>query len=129
MGIYGSWILSLKLNPSTMPPIKDIDSLAELIRNSEFRMIATPPKALDFTLLRRADLLILKSISDALHHNPIHLSRSDSGIIDNLIQDRSVVYVEADEQLYLDLQKHCGIEELTEHISNIPAVFVFRKGR
>jgi hypothetical protein len=54
---------------------------------------------------------------------------SDSDSINRLIDERCVIYTEADEKLYLDLQMHCGIIELFEHISNIPSVFVFRKGR
>jgi hypothetical protein len=55
--------------------------------------------------------------------------RNASDIIEHLTLDQSVVYTEADEQLYIDLQMHCGITELSEHISNIPAVFIFKKAR
>jgi hypothetical protein len=52
-----------------------MDRLARLIRKHEYHMIATPAKALDFGLLRKANLTILRTISEALEHNPIHLTK------------------------------------------------------
>lgn len=75
LGIYGSWILSLKLNPLVLSPIKDIARLAKLISNGDYHLIATTNKARDFALLRRANLSILRTISEALENNPVHLTK------------------------------------------------------
>lgn len=75
MGIYGSWILSLRLDPVTVLPIKDIDHLARLIGSQEYHLQLSPIKARNFELLRRANLSILRKVSEALESNPIRLSR------------------------------------------------------
>ncbi|KAI6216737.1 hypothetical protein M3Y95_01259600 [Aphelenchoides besseyi] len=128
LGLYSSWILSLKLDPIISTPLKDISQLAQMISAKKYHMIATQKKASDFELLKRANLSALRKITEALEKNPIKIMENDRAVRRHLVKDHSAVYVEADEKLYLDLQRQCGIEELQEHIFNLPAVLVFRKG-
>ncbi|KAI6216824.1 hypothetical protein M3Y95_01255100 [Aphelenchoides besseyi] len=127
LGLYGSYILSLKLDPIITTPIRDLNQLADVIGTKEFHLISTHKKASDFELLKRANLSVLRKITEALKDNPIEILEHDEAIREHLMHDQSAVYVEADEKIYLDLQRQCGVVQIQEHIFNLPAVLVFRK--